>query len=206
MKRLFPLAVVVALAVGCGSSHRCPRGAEIVLRAVPQQRGQTINGTQMHAAQQIMADRVDGIGVSSPKVTLRGDDEIVIRYAGVHSPAKAAAIVGSTGKLQFFDFEKDLAAPTVSNGNPTPYPTLYSLLTAVKGDAAKGTPEKYYLFCTQAKVAHPLLKCRRAAKKKIQNPALAGPASTTDQLLAGFPGHKKPPGTTILGVPAHREV
>jgi len=171
-------------------------GLEVILKAVPD-RGQTITAAQMQTAQQIMVHRVDSIGVASPNVALQGTDEIVIQLAGVHDPAKAAAIVGSTGKLQFFDFEKDLASPTVdSNGDPTPYPTLYALLTdpKVKSEAAKGTPETYYLFGTKTK-----------KKTTEKNVLLAGPDPTQKQLLAGYGGHK-PSGSTILGVPANREV
>src|SRR5947209_14473830 len=120
-------------------------GLEVILKAVPP-RGQTISPTQMQTAQNIMVSRVDKLGVASPNVALQGTDQIVIQLAGVHDPAKAAKVVGSTGQLQFFDFERDLAKPTVSNAggtpSPTPYPTLYALLTdpTVKTDASKGTP------------------------------------------------------------------
>jgi len=180
-------------------------GLEVILKAVPNP-GQTINAAQMQTAQQIMVNRVDKLGVASPNVAIQGSDEIVIQLAGVHNPARAAAIVGSTGTLQFFDFEKDLAPPTVSNGNPTPYPTLYSLLQQVKGDASKGTPEAYYLFGTKIHVTHPIVKGKKTTKKTPEkNALLAGPDPTQKQLLAAFRGHQ-PSGTTILAVPAHREV
>jgi preprotein translocase subunit SecD len=187
-KGLLTLLLLVCLAVGCGSSHAaCPHGAEIVLRAVPQH-GQAINRTQMQTAQQIMVSRLNKLGVASPNVALRGSDEIVTELAGVHNLATAAAILGSTGQLQFFDFEKDLAAPTVINGNPTPYPTLYSLLSTVKRAAADGPTEAYYLFSASA--SHRVLQ---------------GPSPTRSALLTPYRG-KQPAGTTILAVPANREV
>jgi SecD/SecF fusion protein len=174
-------------------------GLEVILKAVPD-RGQTINATQMQTAQDIMLSRTNKIGVAAPNIARQGTDEIVIQLAGIHDPAKAAAIIGSTGKLQFFDFEKDLAAPTVNDGTPTPYPTLYGLLNAVKTDAGKGKPEAYYLFGD--KVTHP-----KGAKKATteKNATLAGPFPTVKQLLAGY-GGKKPDGSTILAVPKNREV
>jgi len=181
-------------------------GLEVILKAVPD-RGQTITPAQMQTAQQIMVNRVDKLGVTSPNVAIQGSDEIVIQLAGVHNPAKAAAIVGSTGKLQFFDFEKDLAPPTVSGGNPTPYPTLYSLLTQtqVKSEASKGAPEAYYLF-GKFHITHPIVKGKKTTKKTWEKTAVrAGPDPTQKALLSGFPGHKQPPGTTILAVPAHLE-
>jgi SecD/SecF fusion protein len=182
-------------------------GLEVILKAVPN-RGQTINPTQMQTARDIMVNRVDKLGVASPNVATQGNDQIVIQLAGVHDPAKAAAIVGSTGTLQFFDFEKDLASPTVTNGAPTPFPTLYSLLTepSVKAAAAKGTPEQYYLFGPTKKVTHPLVNGKVTTQKTtIKNAVKAGPDPTVKELLAAYGGHK-PSGWKILGVPAHREV
>jgi Preprotein translocase subunit SecD len=121
-------------------------GTEVILRAVPE-RNQSINSTQMQTARNIIEQRVNSIGVASPNVAVQGSDEIVVQLAGINDPTKAAAVVGQTGKLQFFDFETDLASPTVSGtGQPAPLPSLYGLLSAVKADAKKGKPEALYLF------------------------------------------------------------
>jgi SecD/SecF fusion protein len=181
-------------------------GLEVILKAVPN-RGQTINPTQMQTAQNIIVNRVDKIGVASPNVARQGSDEIVIQLAGIHNPAKAAAIIGSTGQLQFFDFEKALVPPTVSSdGNPTPYPDIYSLLTAVKDQASKGTPEAYYLFGPKETVTHPIVKGKRTTKKTTEeNALLNGPFSTQEQLLAKY-GGKQPAGSKILAVPKNTEL
>src|SRR5579871_3345859 len=163
MQRLRILALLIAIVaavfalVSCGgSSHgsagrQCVKGgAEVVFEAVPS-RGQTLNHAQMQTARRIMVNRLHKLGVRSPNVALRRSDEIVIQLSGVRNPAKAAAIVGSTGQLQFFDFERDLVRPTVSYGNPTPYPTLYSLLAAADANTTMGTPEAYYLFDSRTK-------------------------------------------------------
>ncbi|HEY2355256.1 MAG TPA: protein translocase subunit SecD [Gaiellaceae bacterium] len=184
-------------------------GLEVILRAVPD-RGQTINPAQMSTARDIMISRIDKLGVASPNVAQQGDRDIVIQLPGVHDPAKAAATVGSTGKLQIFDFEKDLAPPTITGsnpGNPTPFPTLYSLLSdpTVVAEAKKGTPEKYYLFGTKDKVTHPVVNGKKTTKT-VHNPLLAPPASTLKELFAGFPGKKQPADSKLLAVPANREV
>jgi len=194
MKRLLPFAVVLVLAAGCGGSHQasgsCPSGSsEVILKAVPN-RGLQITPQLMQTAQAIIVRRVDQIGVSSPNVAIQGSNEIVIQLAGVHNPAKTAAIIGSTGQLQFFDFERDLAPPTVNGGTPTPYGSLYDLLRAVKSQASKGTPQAYYLFGTK--------------KTTEKNAILAGPDPTRKQLLSAYGGNT-PSGDTILAVPAHLE-
>ncbi len=179
-------------------------GLEVILKAVPL-RGQQITAAQMQTAQQIMENRVNKIGVASPNVAIQGNDEIVIQLAGIHDPAKAAAVVGSTGQLQFFDFEADLVSPTISGNNPTPYPTLFSLLTAIKGDAKKGTPESYYLFGTKVRTKTVVVKGKKTTKTITKKNAVLATGSTRKQLLARYHGHQ-PSGSTILAVPAHREV
>src|SRR3954453_9288676 len=121
-------------------------GLEVVLKALPPH-GQHVTPANMQTAQNIMVRRVDKLGGASPNVATQGTDEIVIQLAGIQDPAKAAAVIGSTGQLQFYDFEKDLAAPTVNQLKPTPYPTAYSLLKQIQGQVKKaGVPTQYFLF------------------------------------------------------------
>ena len=120
-------------------------GLEVILRAIPETQTQPITPPGMATAQQIMTNRVDKLGVTSPNVAVQGGNQIVIQLAGVNDPAKAAKIVGTTGTLQMFDFETNLAPPTVTgagvSAQPAPLPSLYGLLTAVQKDANKGTPQ-----------------------------------------------------------------
>jgi len=210
------LAAVVGaalLAIPGAPGYRAPTlgldlqgGLEVVLKAIPQ-RGQTITTAQMQTAQAIMIDRVDKLGVTSPSVAIQGGNEIVIQLPGIHDAAKAAAIIGATGQLQFFDFETALVPPTVNNGNPTPYGSLFALLSQLKADAKKGTPEAYYLFGTKKSTVTVKVKGKKTTKTVTTKNALkAGPYPTKAQLLAIFTGKKQPPNTTILAVPANREV
>ncbi len=121
-------------------------GIEVVLRAVPN-KGQKVDSAGMQTAQQVMVSRVDKLGVASPNVAIQGGNEIVVQLAGIHNTAKAAKIIGSTGQLQFFDFEKDLAPQSLNgSGQPQPATSLYGLLKQLQDEAKKGTPEQYYLF------------------------------------------------------------
>ena len=130
-------------------------GLEVVLRAVPETANQPITTQGMQTAQQVMTNRVDKLGMSSPNVAVQGSNQIVIQLAGVHDPAKAAKVIGTTGQLQMFDFEPNLEPPTVTgNQQPAPLPSLYGLLTAVQKEADKGTPQGYYLFKNEIGRAH----------------------------------------------------
>jgi SecD/SecF fusion protein len=183
-------------------------GIEVVLRAVPDP-GQKLTAAGMQTAQQIMIRRVDKIGVASPNVAVQGGDEIVIQLAGIHDPNKAAQIVGTTGKLYFFDFEKDLAPPTVSNGQPTPLPSLYKLLTAVKSEAKKGTPAAYYLIGPKqgTKKVFTTVNGKAVTKKEkvtLPHGVLQGPDPTIHELLQAYKNGKQPAHTQVLAVPANR--
>ena len=130
------LALVSILAAGCGGSHRCS-GTEITLRAVPA-KGQRVTPAGMQVARQIMTTRLAKLGVSSPTVTVRGD-EIVVHLAGADYSADVPKIIGTLGQLQLFDFEPSLAPPTVQGSQqPAPLPSLYSLLSAAKKEAKPG--------------------------------------------------------------------
>ena len=170
-------------------------GIEVVLRAVPT-KGQQVNAAGMQTAQQVMVNRVDKLGVASPNVAIQGGNEIVVQLAGIHNTAKAAKIIGSTGQLQFFDFEKDLAPPSVTgvgSPNPTPHPiaSLYSLLKQVQDQAKKGTPEQYYLFGpkTVTKNVTKTVKGKQVTKKQTQHfkhARLAGPDPQRHDLLLPY--------------------
>jgi SecD/SecF fusion protein len=185
-------------------------GIEVVLRAVPN-KGQKIDSAGMQTAQQVMVNRVDKLGVASPNVAVQGGNEIVVQLAGIHDTNKAAKIIGSTGQLQFFDFEKDLAPPSVSGtGQPQPIASLYSLLKQLQDQAKKGTPEQYYLFGPKkvTKTVTKTVNGKQVTKKHtttIKHARLSGPDPQLHDLLLPYKG-KQPAGTEILKVPAHREV
>jgi SecD/SecF fusion protein len=207
------LVGAVMLAVPGSPVYRAPTlgldlqgGLEVILKAVPL-KGQQITPAQMQVAQSIMVSRVDKLGVTSPNVALQGSDEIVIQLAGIHDPAKAAAIIGSTGQLQFFDFEKDLAAPTVNQGNPTPYPSLYTLLQQVQGQVkSHGPPTQYYLFRKKTVTSKGTGKGKSKTKPTSTTvEKIVDHAPTKPELLSAFKDNKQPAGTQILAVPGNRE-
>src|SRR6266498_3967493 len=105
-------------------------GLEVVLKAIPPE-GQKIDAGRMQIAQDIMRNRVDKLGVSEPEVRRQGSDQIVIQLAGVHDPKAAAALIGKTAQLEFYDLEADLTGPSKSavQGQPNPSPNVYTLLS-----------------------------------------------------------------------------
>ena len=178
-------------------------GLEVVLKAVPG-KNHILTSSDMDKSVSIMLNRINKIGVAAPEIRKQGTDQIVIQLAGVHDPAAAAALIGKTAQLMLFDFENDLAGPSRDvNGNPVATPTLYSLLTQVQKQAAKGSPSQYYLFKTTTTVT-PAKKVKGKTVGKptttVKHSLVAGPANTLTTLLRPY-GGKAPPGTKVLAVP-----
>ena len=184
-------------------------GLEVILRAIPD-KGQQINAQQMQVAQNIIESRVNKIGVTSPSVAIQGGNEIVIQLAGVHDPAKAAQIVGSTGQLQMFDFETSLVAPTVNGSQqPAPLPSLYSLLSALQKEAGKGSPQGYFLFKTVKKPVTTKVKGKKVTKTQTFHKLVQGTppfgAPNLQQLLLPYKNGKRPANTVVMKLPTNRE-
>ncbi|MDE3192043.1 MAG: protein translocase subunit SecD [Acidobacteriota bacterium] len=205
----------VLLAVPGSPIHRKPTlgldlqgGLEVVLKAVPP-KGVKVDASGMSTAVSIVQSRIDKLGVSSPNVRKQGSDQIVVQLAGVHDPAKAAALIGKTAQLQLFDFENDLTGPsTTTNGQPVATPSLYDLLSQVQTQAAKGAPEAYYLFRNKT-VTTTTPAAKKGGKPQVTTTArhslLQGPASTLKELLGPY-GGKMPANGQVMKVPANTEV
>jgi len=192
-------------------------GLEVILQAEPA-KGQQITAAGMTTAQNVIRNRVDKLGVSQPEVRTQGANQIVIQLAGVHDPAKAAALIGKTAQLLMFDFEADLASPTIGpSGTATPQPSLYGLLTQIQAQAAHGSPQAYYLFRKKTvKVASTkkvtttvkgktVTKLVPVKKTKVEHNLLQGPSPTLKELLRPYGGNT-PAGAQVLKTPGNRLV
>jgi len=188
------LAGVAALAVPGSPAHKkvtlgldLQGGLEVVLKAIPP-KNQQVTTDGMNTAISIMRNRVDSLGVAEPEIRKQGNNQIVIELAGVHDPAKAAKIIGTTAQLQFYDFENDATGPTSpSPGQVVADPSLFHLLQQVQSDAKKGTPSQYYLFDAK----HRPKSSADTRAHLLDTPRLNG---------------KVPEGWTVLAVPEHMTV
>lgn len=123
-------------------------GLQVLLQAdVPP--GTVVDNTSMSVAQQIVENRVNGLGVTEPLVQRQGADRIVVELPGVTDPQQAINTLKQTGLLEFVDvgnnainpgmpIQTDCIDPSkVDCGNPTgtlPVPTA-----AVSGTATTAT-------------------------------------------------------------------
>ena len=96
-------------------------GLEVVLKAEPP-KGHKLTPEDLSRSIDIMRNRIDKLGVSEPEIRKQGSNQIVIQLAGIHDVNDAAALIGKTAVLEFYDFEADVTGPSVSGGllNATP--------------------------------------------------------------------------------------
>jgi SecD/SecF fusion protein len=193
-------------------------GLEVVLKAQPPQ-GHKLTPEDQNRSVSIMRERVDKLGVSSPEIRKQGPDQIVIQLAGVHDPAKAAGIIGSTAQLELYDLEPALIPPSVSlgAGNPVAFTNLHNLLTRVQGNAKSGKPSSYVLFKPVKTVSKTTTGSGKNKKTKTTTNTVwvkvAGPTATLHRdpttgnagLLDPYKG-KTPKGWKVLPVPKNTVV
>jgi SecD/SecF fusion protein len=174
-------------------------GLEVVLQASPP-KGHSLTPEDLDRSISIMQDRINKFGVSEPEIRKQGKDQIVIQLAGVHNPEAAAALIGKTAQLLFFDLEKDLTGPSLVQGQPVATPSLYELLSQVQDRAKKGDAESYYLFKKKVETTKPTKK--GAKPKTTTSYSIVAQANTKAELLKRFKG-EVPKDHLVLAVPAN---
>jgi SecD/SecF fusion protein len=218
---LLALVGVAYLAVPSSPGHRGVKkgldlqgGLEVVLKAQPP-KGHKLTTSDLDRSVSIMRSRVDKLGVASPEIRKQGSNQIVIQLAGVHDPAQAASIIGTTAQLELYDLEVALVPPSIaaSGGQPIAFRNLYNLLSRVESTAKVGTPTGYVLFKpVHVKTTTGILKNKKVKTSTVWVKA-AGPISTlhrdpatgNEGLLDAHKG-KIPPGWKVLPVPARTVV
>jgi SecD/SecF fusion protein len=172
---------VAFLAVPGSPAHKKPTlgldlqgGLEVILKAVPPKE-HTLTTEDLDRSVSIMRNRIDKLGVSEPEIRKQGSNQIVIELAGVHDPAAAARLIGTTAQLEFYDMEADLTGPSITvQGNPVPSKSVYDLLSKVQSLAKNGTPAQWYLFNAKKLVVAGPLPARAALLKKRGGTVPAG--------------------------------
>ena len=217
---LAALAGVAALGIPGSPVHKkvtlgldLQGGLEVVLKAQPP-KGQQVNAQGMDSSVSTMRNRVDKLGVSEPEIRKQGKAQIVIELAGVHDPARAAAIIGKTAQLELYDLETSLTGPSITaSGSPQETGSLYTLLSQVQSQAKQGTPEGYYVVGKNKQKTIGPFQTRSAARtqaklNKLKPPytVLAVPQNTVvvtcDSTEVVCPGNSGQQGGNTIPPPA----
>jgi preprotein translocase subunit SecD len=79
-------------------------GVSVILTAQPTT-GTVVSSEAMDRAETVVRNRVDGLGVSEASVQRQGGDSILVQLPGIKDPQAALKAIGSTGLLEFVDWE-----------------------------------------------------------------------------------------------------
>ncbi len=82
-------------------------GLEVVLEARPEA-GQELTDADLDRSVEIIRQRIDKIGVSEPEIRKQEPNQIVVDLAGVFDAPRAAALIGQTAQLEFYDLQGDV--------------------------------------------------------------------------------------------------
>ena len=191
--RRYVLTLVALLgavaAVGALAVFRTPTlgldlqgGLAIVLQAEAP-KGESVDSQGMDRSLEIMRSRVDKLGVAEPEIRKQGEDQIIIELPGVHDAARAAEIVGTTARLEFYKLEDDVAGASKGDAsNPViPNESVLPLLTPESRIKEGEEPNAWYLYDKNDKL-------------------LAGPADTKEELETSLDG-PVPKGAQYYVVP-----
>src|SRR5215210_7175367 len=83
-------------------------GVQLVYQGQPTPQQPTVDQQALDRALQIMRERVDAFGVAEPELQLIGGQQIEVNLPGVANADRAAAQVGSTAQLYFYDWEANI--------------------------------------------------------------------------------------------------
>ncbi len=180
-------------------------GVELVYQGQPTPQTPHVTQDALTRAVDIMQARVNGLGVSEPQIQTASGNQISVALPDVRDTARAIQEVGTTARLEFYDWEANVLLPdgrTVASLGPA----LAQNQTALAMSQGGGSPGAGSLPLYQAvKLASTQPPVSSAACKQ-QNCARAGP----QYFLFGAPNspacataardqHKAPiPGTYCL--------
>lgn len=77
-------------------------GVYVVLEANTDAKGEELLRL-MEQSKAIINERVNGLGVSEPNISIEGENRIRVELAGVEDPQEAIDLIGKTAQLQFVD-------------------------------------------------------------------------------------------------------
>ncbi len=102
-------------------------GTELVYQGRPTPQNPEIDGTDMDRSIEIIRDRCDALGVAEPEFSRLGSDQLRAGIPGEDDVEQATRCVGTTAKLQFYDWEPNVIAnPDAQDGPEDPFPRLYN--------------------------------------------------------------------------------
>ncbi len=149
-------------------------GTQLVYEGEPTPQTPQVTPADIDRAIEIIRDRVDALGVAEPEISRLGDKGIQVSLPDVQDAARAAAQVGDTAQLGFYDLDPNVIPKkkgtevTSQNLAAQLQPSLYDAVKLASeqprscGGVCTVSGDRYYLFDKKSKdlVAGPTEKQR----------------------------------------------
>src|SRR5882762_7781249 len=87
-------------------------GVELVYQGQPTAQTPVVTQDALNRAVDIMRQRVDQLGVSEPEIQTSGGHQISVGLPNVRDTHRAELLVGSTARLEFYDWEASALTPS----------------------------------------------------------------------------------------------
>lgn len=81
-------------------------GVYVVMQAKPEE-GKEIKPSDMTNLVEVLDRRINGLGVAEPRVSISGEDRVIIELPGIKDSEEAVRLIGKTALLEFQLVEKD---------------------------------------------------------------------------------------------------
>jgi preprotein translocase subunit SecD len=89
-------------------------GSQLTLQVKPTEAVPTITEEKLLAVQQVVQNRIDGLGVAEALVQTSGTDQLIIQLPGVSDPEQAERVLGGTAQLEFREQQRDTELQALS--------------------------------------------------------------------------------------------
>ena len=179
-------------------------GVELVYQAQPTPQS-PVNQTSLNRAVDIMRQRVDQLGVAEPEIQTSGGNQISVGLPNVHDTARAEQQVGSTARLEFYDWEANALLPdgkTVAGELPAQAPTGTGAAIAISqgGGSPGGGSMPLYQAVQLASKQKPVSESSgvQLARKGPQYYMFGKPGSLACTIAGKFYGYTPVPGQRCL--------
>jgi SecD/SecF fusion protein len=201
-------------------------GVELVYQGQPTGKVTSVSGEDIERSIEIIRQRIDSLGVSSPEVARLGTTEITVSLPDITNAQRAIDQVGTTAQLYFYDWEPNLIGPEQAiGGHPGREPPEGPLKASEKrwkeaGRNVKsaenaqlivsGAYPNAYQAALLAAEQKPVENCENCSVAKPRyylferappHKLIAGPELTKKDLYISPTGEKRPKNGIVAEVP-----
>jgi SecD/SecF fusion protein len=156
-------------------------GVQLIYQGQPTAQTPKVTPDALSRAVDIMRQRVDQLGVSEPEIQTTGGNQISVGLPSVSNTARAEKLVGSTARLEFYDWEANAITPngkTVASQLQVQDPKAEAISQGSNGEPP-GNPDAGSL---------PLYQAVQLASKQAPEPAPDNARNTPEYFMFGAPG------------------